>query len=97
MAVGETEEERNKASLSLTRRKVVNSFKLQKVLFFHFLTIQQIYYIFEANNGFYRKVIHRAITHLFRRPQTKPRFDVPDAKKQEFHAKDKAIKDDIKV
>ena len=98
MAVGETEEERKKASLSLTKRKVKKtSFRLQSVSFVSLsvVYIPQIYYIFETRNVLYRKIIRK----IFQIGEVTPKinFSVTDKKRQEFRAKDKAIKDDIKV
>ena len=61
---------------------------------------QQIYYIFEVQNVLYRKVIP-FITRKFRQTITEKemtmRLIASEEKLREFRAKDKAIKDDIKV
>lgn len=79
MAVGETDEERKRAYLSLTKRK--------------------IYYIFEVQSVLYRKIIPACINLCRRKKDAKSEIplDATDEKLREFRAKDKAIKDDIKV
>ena len=62
--------------------------------------LKQIYYIFEVQNVLYRKVIP-FVTRKFRQTITEKemtmRLIASEEKLREFRAKDKAIKDDIKV
>ena len=78
----------------------------QKVPVYHYaysitsFLLQQIYNIFEVQNVLYRKVIP-LITKKFRQTVTEKemtmRLIASEEKLHEFRAKDKAIKDDIKV
>ena len=63
----------------------------------HFL-ISQIYYIFEVQNVLYRKIIPY-ITRKCRKQTSEKelKLKADDESLREFRAKDKAIKDDIKV
>ena len=67
---------------------------------YHCFILQQIYYIFEVQNVLYRKVIP-FITRKFRQTMIEKemtmRLIASEEKLREFRAKDKAIKDDIKV
>lgn len=64
----------------------------------HFFIISQIYYIFEVQNVLYRKVIPY-ITRKCRKQTSEKelKLKADDESLREFRAKDKAIKDDIKV
>ena len=70
------------------------------MLLFQLFLLQQIYYIFEVQNVLYRAVIP-FVTRKFRQTITEKemtmRLIASEEKLREFRAKDKAIKDDIKV
>ena len=58
----------------------------------------QIYYIFEVENVLYRKLIPYFTKKCFKSASTKKIIlKASDEHLREFRAKDKAIKDDIKV